>query len=59
MAQYGGSPRLSRFPVRRLAHLRLQASDENFYGTTAFGGAGDYGTVFEITPNGKRLHAGL
>jgi uncharacterized repeat protein (TIGR03803 family) len=32
----------------------IQASDGNFYGTTANGGAnGDYGTVFRMTPAGK------
>lgn len=30
----------------------LQASDGNFYGTTALGGAGNNGTVFKMTPNG-------
>jgi len=31
----------------------VQASDGNFYGTTAIGGAnGNYGTVFKITPGG-------
>ena len=30
----------------------VQASDGNFYGTTAFGGAGNNGTVFKITPAG-------
>ncbi len=28
-------------------------SDGNFYGTTSFGGADGYGTVFKITPAGK------
>jgi uncharacterized repeat protein (TIGR03803 family) len=31
----------------------LQAADGNFYGTTALGGANDYGTIFKITPRGK------
>ncbi len=32
----------------------VQASDGNFYGTTAHGGAsGDHGTVFKITPAGE------
>jgi uncharacterized repeat protein (TIGR03803 family) len=33
----------------------VQATNGNFYGTTEFGGAnaGNYGTVFEITPKGK------
>jgi uncharacterized repeat protein (TIGR03803 family) len=31
----------------------IQASDGNFYGTTQFGGANRYGTVFRITPHGK------
>jgi uncharacterized repeat protein (TIGR03803 family) len=31
----------------------VQANDGNFYGTTAFGGAGgENGTIFRITPNG-------
>lgn len=30
----------------------VQASNGNFYGTTAKGVANDYGTVFEITPSG-------
>ena len=30
----------------------VQGSDGNFYGTTYFGGAGDNGTVFKITPSG-------
>jgi uncharacterized repeat protein (TIGR03803 family) len=30
----------------------IQATNGNFYGTTAFGGANGKGTVFEITPSG-------
>jgi uncharacterized repeat protein (TIGR03803 family) len=30
----------------------IQATDGNFYGTTAYGGYG-YGTVFRLTPSGK------
>src|ERR1051326_8190725 len=30
----------------------VQATDGNFYGTTAFGGAYGYGTVFQVTPAG-------
>jgi len=30
----------------------IQATDGNFYGTTAYGGYG-YGTVFRLTPDGK------
>jgi uncharacterized repeat protein (TIGR03803 family) len=30
----------------------VQAADGNLYGTTAFGGAGSYGTVFKIAPSG-------
>jgi len=31
----------------------LQASDGNFYGTTGFGGANYYGTIFKVTPGGS------
>jgi uncharacterized repeat protein (TIGR03803 family) len=31
----------------------IQATDGNFYGTTEFGGANGYGTVYKITPRGK------
>ena len=30
----------------------IQASDGNFYGTTAYGGTNGYGSIFEITPAG-------
>jgi uncharacterized repeat protein (TIGR03803 family) len=30
----------------------IQGTDGNFYGTTAFGGANIYGTVYKITPSG-------
>ncbi len=30
----------------------IQATDGNFYGTTAYGGASNDGTVFKITPSG-------
>jgi uncharacterized repeat protein (TIGR03803 family) len=30
----------------------VQATDGNFYGTTAIGGTNNYGTVFKITPHG-------
>jgi uncharacterized repeat protein (TIGR03803 family) len=33
-------------------HALVQATNGNFYGTTAFGGANGDGTVFEITPGG-------
>jgi uncharacterized repeat protein (TIGR03803 family) len=33
-------------------HGLIQATNGNFYGTTAFGGANGEGTVFEITPSG-------
>jgi uncharacterized repeat protein (TIGR03803 family) len=31
----------------------VQDTNENFYGTTYYGGANGYGTVFKITPTGK------
>jgi len=31
----------------------VQGSDSNFYGTTAWGGANGYGTVFRISPSGS------
>ena len=31
----------------------VQGSDSNFYGTTAFGGTIDFGTVFRISPSGS------
>jgi uncharacterized repeat protein (TIGR03803 family) len=31
----------------------VQGNDGNFYGTTYYGGAWDFGTVFRITPNGS------
>jgi uncharacterized repeat protein (TIGR03803 family) len=31
----------------------IQASDGNFYGTTAFGGADNFGTVFKVSSEGK------
>ncbi len=31
----------------------VQGSDSNFYGTTAWGGASGYGTVFRISPSGS------
>src|SRR5579872_6715316 len=31
----------------------VQATDGNFYGTTEFGGARNYGTVFKMTPAGS------
>ena len=33
----------------------MQATDGNFYGTTAEGGANTSGTVFKITPEGKLI----
>lgn len=33
----------------------IQAADGNFYGTTASGGASDFGTVFRMTPAGTVL----
>ena len=30
----------------------MQGGDGNFYGTTVWGGADDYGTVFKLTPGG-------
>ena len=31
----------------------IQANDGNFYGTTALGGAGNFGTIFRVTPSGR------
>jgi uncharacterized repeat protein (TIGR03803 family) len=31
----------------------VQATDGNFYGTTAYGGANGHGVIFEVTPAGK------
>lgn len=31
----------------------VQATDGNFYGTTQFGGAARYGSLFQVTPDGK------
>jgi uncharacterized repeat protein (TIGR03803 family) len=31
----------------------IQAMDGNFYGTTEYGGASNWGTLFKITPNGS------
>ncbi len=33
-------------------HSLIQASDDNFYGTTLYGGASNGGIIFEITPSG-------
>jgi uncharacterized repeat protein (TIGR03803 family) len=33
----------------------VQASDGNFYGTTAYGGANNAGTIFKITPSGTLI----
>jgi uncharacterized repeat protein (TIGR03803 family) len=33
----------------------IQAADGNFYGTTAYGGASDAGTVFRMTPAGTMM----
>jgi uncharacterized repeat protein (TIGR03803 family) len=30
----------------------IQGTDGNFYGTTEYGGAGGFGTVFKMTPAG-------
>ena len=38
-------------PVRPYTPL-VQANDGNFYGTTAFGGVSDQGSVFRMTPAG-------
>ena len=34
----------------------IQGNDGNFYGTTAFGGAKNDGTVFKLTPLGHADH---
>jgi uncharacterized repeat protein (TIGR03803 family) len=31
----------------------VQATDGNFYGTTLYGGANNFGTIYQITPKGK------
>ena len=46
---FTGSPTDGRIPSGGALVL---GSDGNFYGTTSFGGTGDYGTVFKITPGG-------
>jgi uncharacterized repeat protein (TIGR03803 family) len=33
----------------------IQAPNGNFYGTTVYGGTGNYGAVFEMTPGGKLI----
>jgi uncharacterized repeat protein (TIGR03803 family) len=42
------------FPSSALVrtHRWVQHSNGNFYGTTAFGGTDNYGTVFQVTPAG-------
>jgi uncharacterized repeat protein (TIGR03803 family) len=45
---FGQLPTSGRLPVGGLA----QASDGNFYGTTAQGGTNSSGTLFKITPSG-------
>jgi uncharacterized repeat protein (TIGR03803 family) len=39
----------------RLVAGVVQGIDGNFYGTTAYGGANDSGTVFKVTPAGKLI----
>jgi uncharacterized repeat protein (TIGR03803 family) len=34
-------------------HRLVQHSNGNFYGTTPFGGANNYGTVYQLTPGGQ------
>ena len=48
LRSFAGSPSDGARPQAGLA----QASDGNFYGTTAYGGAYTWGTVFRITPDG-------
>ena len=48
---FGGSVNLVNKGCSPRAAL-VQASDGNFYGTTAYGGASDRGTVFRMTPAG-------
>jgi uncharacterized repeat protein (TIGR03803 family) len=46
---FGGSSGDGAAPFAGL----VQASDGNFYGTTASGGANSFGTVFKVTPQGQ------
>ena len=46
---FAGYPTDGAYPIAGL----VLASDGNFYGTTASGGANGAGTVFEITPGGQ------
>jgi uncharacterized repeat protein (TIGR03803 family) len=46
---FSGSPSDGSYPIAGL----VQGSDGNFYGTTQYGGASGYGTVFRISPNGS------
>ena len=49
---FGSSPSDGNFPYAGL----VQGSDGNFYGTTAAGGANDYGTVFRVSPGGSETN---
>lgn len=45
---FAGTPNDGNLPVNGL----LLASDGNFYGTTAYGGANNEGTIFKVSPSG-------
>lgn len=45
---FAGGPTEGLWPMTGL----VQGSDGNFYGTTQYGGANYYGTVYQITPTG-------
>ncbi len=46
---FAGPPTEGTYPEAAL----IQATDGNFYGTTAYGGSSDDGTIFKITPGGE------
>ena len=48
LVEFGRNSNIGKSPQAAL----VEGSDGNFYGTTAFGGASDNGTVFRMTPAG-------